>query len=350
LRRWVICVDGTWNTSLRNIRAPYPSNVERLTHFVAKTSAGVEQIVVYFDGVGTEGTWLEAAYAGATGRGFSTTVKRVYRFLAQNFADGDELFLFGFSRGAFTVRCVLDMIRRVGLLDVSNITKLAECYDAYRREFAPTNEARAGYGRNVKITCVGLWDTVGALAPDAVAPESDVWSRHYYGLTVWVKNAFHALAIHEQRRDFAPMLWFPRGDSSQHVEQTWFVGVHADVGGGYDDHRLADIPLLWMIQNAETCGLVFDRSAVERAIEPSVHGRLHDSMTWWYRARGAVPRRVCDESPLWRTFQSLHPTVHEFADVYPQYCPPNLVAALARARDESTAPGATLSHRGLTSR
>lgn len=333
MRRWVICIDGTWNSSLRTRHGPHATNVEKVARLVAQVSSDSRsQIVQYFDGVGGEGALLERAYAGATGRGFSTTVKKAYRFLVENYIDEDEIFLFGFSRGAFTVRCLMGMIARVGLLRVEHANRLHEAYAIYQHLDEMSSkpmEYRQHFSRAIPIKFVGLWDTVGALGPVVLSPESDLWGRYSYTLPSFVEHAFHALAIHERRRAFAPMVWYQRAQSTW-LEQCWFLGVHSDVGGGYQEHGLSDIALRWMIHNAESCGLEFRANEVDRATRPSIHDTLHDSMNWKYQLFGTYERPICEDSGLGGSLEYLHTSVLEFIEAYPERCPSNLLLAIGR--------------------
>jgi hypothetical protein len=160
---------------------------------------------------------------------------------------------------------------------------------------------------------VGLWDTVGALGIpiDGFRPPllSRLWSFHDTRLSRYVHNAYHAIAIDERRGPFKPTLWVQQDDAvDQKLEQVWFAGVHCDVGGGYRDPELADIPLLWMAVKARACGLALkpDHLIVKTAgVDPEHHragievapdpmGKLHESRTRFYRLLPAYrpsPRR-----------------------------------------------------------
>ena len=194
-----------------------------------------------------------------------------YRFLVENYEPGDELYFFGFSRGAFTARSTAGLVRNSGILRAAHVDRIKDAYALYRargRRSHPRGiEAqifRQMYSHpDPEIHFVGVWDTVGALGhPDrrrAHAVDRKRWSFHDTTLSSHVRFAFQALAIDEQRGPFRPTLWEQQeGATGQTLEQLWFAGVHSDVGGGYSDPGLAEIPLLWMVERARECGLAFD--------------------------------------------------------------------------------------------
>jgi len=162
MKRLVVCCDGTW----QQLTSPYPSNIVKLAQSVKPiASDGVTQVVFYDEGIGTES---QKVLGGATGVGIDRNIEDGYRFLSLNYVPGDEIYLFGFSRGAYTVRSLAGMIYCSGLLDRPHVTKAHEAYELYRnRGIKPrdqvANEYRQTYGERVPITLVGCFDTVGAL-------------------------------------------------------------------------------------------------------------------------------------------------------------------------------------------
>lgn len=308
-KRLVVCCDGTWNFPDQQS----PTNVTKVALAVAPAdSAGTEQRTFYHRGVGSRRR--ERMLGGAFGFGLSRDVCDVYRFLVQNYAPGDELFFFGFSRGAFTARSVVGLVRNAGILRQEHVDRIGEAYALYRSRTSTDNARgraatlfRCSYSYQPRIRFVGVWDTVGALGIPLdglrlISLLNRRWQFHDTELSTSVDAAYQALAIDEKRGPFKPALWKTKEDAvGQHVEQVWFPGVHSDVGGGYPDHRLSDIALLWMVDRARNWGLEFredafmharpseaerDRRDVVRTctwVEPNSLGEFHESRTGMYR-------------------------------------------------------------------
>ena len=289
----MICCDGTWNTpDQRDEGKVSPTNVVKTALSVAERDPGGSAQLVYYDkGVGT--AWRDRLTGGAFGYGLSDNIRQAYGYLVDHYEPGDDIFLFGFSRGAYTARSTAGFIRNCGLLRREHASRIDEAYALYRRrddDSHPTGaEAqifRRMYAQEIRITFIGVWDTVGALGiPWSILR---VFNRrlefHDVKLSSYVKNAFQALAIDERRRIFVPAIWEKQPHASDQVlEQVWFAGVHSNVGGGYADTGLSDIAFLWMKTKAEGCGLVFREDYVKANIHPDVSGVLRDSRTGMYR-------------------------------------------------------------------
>ena len=277
-KRLVVCCDGTWNSAdqLKGGRA-CPTNVIRTALSIApEDPAGVAQRVYYHPGVGTS-RW-DHLVGGAFGVGLSANVQDAYRFLVDNYEDGDDLYFFGFSRGAFTARSVAGLVRKCGVLRRENASRIDEAYALYRswatqpRGMAST-AFRSAFSTEPDIRFIGVWDTVGALGIPPFGPKilhsllkqvDKRWSFHDTQLSTKVKAAFQALAIDEQRAAFKPTLWQqqPDADPAQILEQVWFAGVHSNVGGGLPDTSLSDLALLWMVEKAQLHGLAFRPDAL----------------------------------------------------------------------------------------
>ena len=305
----VFC-DGTWNQA-----SVARTNVVKL--FQATQHYDMEnppnpQIAHYLKGVGTRREeWLRG---GAFGYGISDKIKEGYSFIVSNFEQGDKIYLFGFSRGAYTARSIAGLIRNVGILRREQMHLIDDAYEYYRNKtpgWAPDG-AQAIAFRNMyshldkSIEFIGVWDTVGALG----APYGQItgWvvdkifncSFHYDKLSSWVKSAYHALAADEKRWPFRPTRWtLNEGHlrSNQEAEQSgkipnyeekWFPGVHSDVGGGYDETGLSDIALEWMAFRASRHGLNIDLQILNNSeagpdFKPDISAQPHDSQTWYYR-------------------------------------------------------------------
>ncbi|HLF16584.1 MAG TPA: DUF2235 domain-containing protein [Candidatus Thermoplasmatota archaeon] len=260
-RRLVLFLDGTWKSADGEGRS---TNVVKLMRAVApKGKDGADQIVYYDSGIGSDGGWWERMLAGATGRGLDKNVKDAYLFLGNNWRPGDEVFLFGFSRGAFTARSLAGFIECCGLLDRHQLRHLRQAWDAYRkRRCKDENEDVARLqGQTVPVTCLGVWDTVGALGIPIRWFSPARWHKKrkyaFYNTDLGdgVKCALHAIAVDEKRGAFAPTLWQRHEDrplKKGHVaEQVWFAGTHSDVGGGNEDAGLSDVTLEWMVERVD---------------------------------------------------------------------------------------------------
>ncbi|MEU1276567.1 DUF2235 domain-containing protein [Streptomyces sp. NPDC005799] len=317
-KRLVVCCDGTWNFADQ----PSKTNVAKVALSVVPGSiAGKDQHVYYHSGVGTHR--FERLSGGAFGVGLSHNVIDAYRFLVETYEPDDELFLFGFSRGAFTARSLAGLVRNCGILRHDHADRVQEAWVLYRdRTEEPKGAAstlfRRSYAYETEIHFIGVWDTVGALGIPALGPmwlEPVVtrfnrrWSFHDTTLSSWVKGAFHALAIDEQRPPFQPTLWHQQPGAPEHgqeLKQVWFAGSHCDVGGGYKETGLSDITLLWMVEQATRYGLAFNTEALSAAgppewkpeegiafrVQPDVLGELNPSRTGLYRLLKPLHRPI----------------------------------------------------------
>lgn len=268
MKRLVICCDGTWNRA----DTKTVTNIEKIARTVQlepSRALGVQQMVLYLPGVGTAGYQTDKLLGGAFGLGLFHHVLNAYRFLSINYQPDDEIYIFGFSRGAYTARSLAGMIGKVGLLKREAMIAglLHEVGLRYRHgPEEPWPDAWAdpeAFRREhchpvVPIRFLGVFDTVGALGvPGALSRHHQF---HDVRLGKAVEVARHALAIDEPRMKFEPCLW-EVGDNPgapDRVKQVWFEGAHSDVGGGYEEAGLADTALLWMATEAQARGLVFD--------------------------------------------------------------------------------------------
>jgi uncharacterized protein (DUF2235 family) len=276
VRRLVVCCDGTWNRPDQvNGGVVSPTNVTKLALGIAQQDrAGTPQILYYHRGVGADR--LERVRGGAFGLGLSRHVRDCYRFLVENYEPGDELYVFGFSRGAFTARSTVGLVRNAGILRAEHVARVDDAYRLYRHrdDLRHPNGIESRIFRRmyshdkVPVHFVGVWDTVGALGiPGWRGPLANrLWGFHDTTLGGHVRFAYQALAIDEERGLFEPTLWEQQPDAiGQTLRQVWFAGVHSDVGGGYPDPSLAEIPLVWMTQRARHCGLAFKPEYLQTA-------------------------------------------------------------------------------------
>ena len=260
-------IDGTWN----NAALTQQTNVHKLylaAHAVSEPSIldddgipvappNARQVVHYLNGVGTGG-YLDTCVGGATGFGTSEKIKEAYLFIAMNYQRGDNVYLFGFSRGAFAARSLAAFVAVVGwtLKDKPSWNKVDAAYVMYvqaggraRIDQALMDDLEISRGqlvesRPIPIRLIGVWDTVKM----TVHPDSPKLPNH-------ITNARHALALHDLRPEFEPTLWEDWDQNKQSLEQVWFPGAHSNVGGGYANTDLSDAALLWMACESNNLGL-----------------------------------------------------------------------------------------------
>jgi uncharacterized protein (DUF2235 family) len=294
----VLFSDGTGNSASN----PFKTNVWRLYEAIdlkPSTTANEPQQIVYYDnGVGTENFKPLAALGGALGIGVWKNVRDIYTFVCRNYVAGDQIYGFGFSRGAFTIRLLMGLIGKCGILKADSEAKLVECvqmaYEAYRRDFL----IRASKQRHMiyhhimrspkyreidagtrvidlrmigckqeftDIRFVGVWDTVDAYGMPVdelkIAIDDWVWPMSFADRdpSDQLLKIRHALSLDDARPTFRPVLWNEAIKSTRHkvpdperIKQVWFAGVHANVGGGYPDDGLAVAALNWMMDEAGT--------------------------------------------------------------------------------------------------
>jgi uncharacterized protein (DUF2235 family) len=327
MKHIVLSCDGTWN----RIDTRLPSNALRIARAVLPEAPdGTTQVVCHVDGVGSgRGTgWLarvtDAMLGGALGFGLMDNVLEAYRFLVFNYAPGDRVFLFGYSRGAFTSRSLVGLIRNCGLLQRNALSLLPKALDFYRARNEDTHpnspQARAfreryaigGADHFPDLAYLGVWDTVGSLG----IPAHLLWARwlnrafafHDTNLTGKVAAARHAVAIDERKRTFQPALWRNLAElnalaGAPRYQQIWFPGDHGCVGGSAS-LQLANEALLWVAAGAMEAGLVLspdrivswtdDRDA--SAPIPIRSGTLRDLVSFGHCDRSG-PEGLPDLSP-----------------------------------------------------
>lgn len=280
-----LCCNGTWNDPEDR------THVYRIYSAACRLRDAGLDLKVYFDkGVGTR--LGQVLLGGSVGQGLSKNVREAYRWLLPRYRDGAKISLFGFSRGAFTVRRLTGLIHLAGLLPARCEAHVLTAWHAYKAKSSRRQFDRLGT-RRPRIYFVGVFDTVGALGIPI-----DVFQRLVAGLRPGVDERFHntqlcnvniarhALAIDERRGPFQPTLWTREEcrSSSNNVKQVWFPGVHADIGGGYEDKRLAEVPLVWMLEEAAGAGLDLFPGFEADPLFPHCGGAAHESLRGGYRA------------------------------------------------------------------
>lgn len=308
MKRVIVCCDGTWNEpDQRAGGAACPTNVVKFAALLPPEHDGVAQRVLYHRGIGADRLRFRRWIEGGTGLGISQTLKECYRWLIRNYQPGDELYFFGFSRGAYTARSLAGFVRNSGILRPENEDRLEQALKLYRsRDHRSEPKAAASrlfrqsysWSQLTPIRCIGVWDTVGALGvPNTII--QGVLKRvfrinrefHDTDLSSTVAFAFHAVAIDERRQPFLPTLWTQTSagrTAGQHVEQVWFAGCHSDVGGGVSSPELSDLALEWMIDRAKLAGLgILDAGQIGPPdfppFAPAPLGPVHESLTTFYR-------------------------------------------------------------------
>lgn len=327
-RNIVMCSDGTGNKG----GSGSDTNVFKIYEAVKINDipdTERQQIVFYDNGVGTSKFSLKKALGGGLGLGFRQNVRDLYEFLGRNYVAGDHVYLFGFSRGAATVRAFAGMLQYCGLvvkragdpLNDLNEKDFQSQINAARDHYVnrgPMKATTFPYGTRVTVEFVGIWDTVAALGVPQLGKIDDLLNlvrRHKffdYEPATCVKNVFHAMAVDDERRTFWPLVWNEKDfNGGGVIEQVWFAGMHANVGGGYPRDELANVTLAWMMQKLEdncrslqetdrTAGLALLPHAREAAYaNANPHGKLYDSrggLSKFYRYQPRPIDVLCSEA------------------------------------------------------
>lgn len=287
-RNIVVCCDGT-NSQFGGLN----TNVVHLYNALADDDA--TQRSFYEPGVGTFGANVFGVNVGETlgktlgaafGYGIQQNLVRAYRFLIEAYAPGDRVFIFGFSRGAFTARSLASLVDRIGVLPAAHRDRATDTVKAYLDAKPPHAPRITQSAARCAPAFVGVWETVGALGLLI-----RLRRFHDHKLSPGVARAAQALAIDEQRRSFEPTLWNEAAlGVDQEVRQVWFAGVHSDVGGGYAERGLADTTLRWMLEQAEGAGVKLKPGAFDR-VRGDPTGTLHRSYHGPWRLLGRYVRR-----------------------------------------------------------
>ena len=317
MKRLITCSDGTWDKpETTNTGDMVDSNVCMMYNAIAKKdTAGINQLKVYDTGVGTGYSFSDKFEGGIIGLGIDKKIKDIYTFLMLNYEKGDEIYLFGFSRGAYTARSLAGFIRNCGILKHQNIHLVDKAYELYRdrNEYTkPDSDLMVSFKTDfcveviTPITFIGVWDTVCSLGlpvPFLKNYNTERYKFHDATLSSTVDNAFHALAVDERRKFFIPTLWEEspnidkRPGKPQVMEQRWFPGVHCNVGGGYKARGLSDQTLKWLMDKAAGVGLCFDKQKVtEMQITPDGDGPMANSWIWPYKFWHRIWRPVSLEA------------------------------------------------------
>jgi uncharacterized protein (DUF2235 family) len=330
----VVACDGTWNVPESSTHI---HKICQAATRLSETDPGIK--VKYLKGVGTEAG--SRFTGGALGKGLSDNVRAGYRWLAENYVAGAEIYIFGFSRGAYTARSLAGFLNFANLLDIPDLTHLKEAYEAYRfrdhHERAASFKAGNAFARSrkgVKVRFLGVFDTVGALGVPSnlvqeITQELPHLNVNFHDVTICgnVEYACHALAIDEQRGPYRPT-WWAKPDPGSNITlpkricQAWFPGVHSDIGGGYPrDDGFANLSLDWMVHEAKDAGLDL-RPGFKLAdldITPNPFGTMHDSMSiksWIMHLHPAIDRLI---RPIGEAQRRACKDIAPYVDVIEEY-------------------------------
>jgi uncharacterized protein (DUF2235 family) len=355
----IVCSDGTGNTAIKG----RGTNVFKLFEAVdlnghRSDATLVPQVALYDDGVGTENFKPLKIIAGAAGFGLGRNVRQLYKELARIYDPGDHIFMFGFSRGAFTVRSLTGMIATCGLIDASKaptaraLDRLVnQAYAAYRACYRTTlgrvlrgpsskevgENFRRDHAREPKtlIRFLGVWDTVDAVGLPFHL--SDIINSTLYRfkfpdhyLSDIVVQACHALSVDDERHSFHPLVW-NEGRGGERIEQVWFSGVHSNVGGGYPKQGMSLVALDWMMAKAEAAGLRLNRVDRESFRDhSSVDDKLYDpraGLGTFYRWKPRDIEEICRRNSIGEV--RIHTSVLErIAHSTEDYAPANLAPSI----------------------
>jgi uncharacterized protein (DUF2235 family) len=328
MKRIVILIDGTWNEEGKgndtNIAKLDPNYKAAGAPLIKPQAAdGTAQMTFYHKGVGADPDFLKHLLGGAIGLGLKQIVQDAYQTLVANFASGDEIYISGFSRGAYAARALAGLIGASGIQRSTDKEGFETVWNHYRVDPAVREGAKpAGSGdrqtidsynkmaaqnaihTDRAIKCVGVFDTVGSYGVPAGIGLAAL-GRYFTLLTLGFHDTsfgshidvgLHAVAVDERRRPFVPTFWTaPKGHKPRgHVEQTWFAGVHCNVGGSYPDAGLSDEALIWMIARiGALTGLEFDPDRVKAVTQAAnVNGEVYDSSKGWVIDEAAPHLRV----------------------------------------------------------
>lgn len=346
----VLCSDGTGQSGGVGCH----TNVWRIFNAVDLQNHDVKQLTYYDDGVGTNKNMLIKGMGLAFGLGLSKNIRELYKYAVMCYQPGDQLYLFGFSRGSHTIRLLAELICNFGLLNpesfdneqeldkaifalqkkfkaairnawIKNIffgkphqseqairKKTEQSFDCetknyqknlekiIKKQTVPTSkkENHTHIFCDIKIRFIGVWDTVSAVGMPIEEMRNSLLFAHHafvdHKLHPNVQRACHALAIDEKRHTFKPELWNQSNDHDRkRIEQVWFSGVHANVGGGYDKDQLSLISLEWMINQASQCGLIFRQSKRKEITQCGDHnGTMYDSRSGFSAFYRYKPRNI----------------------------------------------------------
>lgn len=374
MKRLIFCFDGTWN----KLDAEHPTNVvvtaESISPVDINPDGNITQVIYYDEGVGT--SKFESLMGGLFGVGLLKNLDDAYRFLIFNYNPGDEIYVFGFSRGAYSARSFMGLIRNCGILQRKYASKVTEairhytsrkpddCHNSEKMHMFRNNHCQnvcvsehedewkrrnipgynAGDFPQLRIKYAGVWDTVGSLGvPAKFELLAKIFNRKYRfhdtSLSRFVESARHAVAIDEKRNSFSPTLWSNfkklnqeagKAETDKHApyQQQWFPGSHGAVGGGGERRGLSDEALLWVLDGARQVGLQIDSHSSSRIYDldpdhkdflkncpPPPITQFYDWVVYWFMTKLLSRKdRVPGPDSLFEVSDSAKRRWHEDAD------------------------------------
>ena len=342
----VLCSDGTGNSDIKGRGTNVFKLYEAIDIQGHKCNLDLpQQLAFYDDGVGTSDNPIKKLLGEAFGWGFSSNVQQLYIQLVRAYQSSDDrLFLFGFSRGAYTVRALSGMIQALGILDSSQFLNKAALDTAVERCW----QVFYGHAFNhkalniecledlvfftaIEIDFIGVWDTVGAVGTpfeELTLVLNRLYPSRFVSLQPGrVIRACQALSIDDERMTFRPELWDEAGANPGQIEQVWFAGVHSNVGGGYPKQGMSLVALDWMMEQAEQFGLRFIEAArTYVSTEQDVQGELYNPRTGlgiYYRWQPRDIQALCQARNIHQA--KIHVSVYErIAQSTEDYAPGNI--------------------------
>jgi uncharacterized protein (DUF2235 family) len=263
MRPLIVCCDGTW----QSLTTSYPTNVSKIAQGICPNEGQPIPVIYYHGGIGTEDNPEDRYLGGGFGRGLDAHIQLAYEFLCFNYMPGDEIYLFGFSRGAYTVRSLAGLINRSGLLRREHARRFSAAYGFYREPAAVASHDRIVDAfkeeycvRDLRIKLLACFDTVGSLGIPNLTPFlqageilSAKYKFHDTTLSSIIEHALHACAVDERRKAFCLTPMVKNSDlNGQSLVQRWFIGDHGCAGGGAQEKSpLSNLPLKWMNEQFE---------------------------------------------------------------------------------------------------
>lgn len=363
MKNIILLSDGTGNSNIKD----RGTNVFKLYEAIDFHSATCKQVAFYDDGVGTEEFKLLKIMGGAFGWGLSRNVRKLYKDLVQSYEEGDAIYLFGFSRGAFTVRSLVAFIAKRGILKYENYNSDEELerdiqlhYEIYREGnkaflelpiaklceniYKPSHDLNNVHA-NCAIKFIGVWDTVDAvgLPFDAATNFLNDYIFRFkfsdYNLSKLVIKACQALSIDDERSSFKPRLW----EHEERIEQVWFSGVHANVGGGYPQQGLSMVSLDWMMKKAKAAGIDFIATDLQFARDREyAFDKLYDSRSGLGSYYSYKPRDIAQLCNNYHVPPLIHKSaIQRIADGILNYAPGNFPDSFTVVDDEGIHPNSS---------
>jgi len=309
----VVCCDGTGNEF-----GAHNTNVVSMYNPIIRDP---DQVAYYDPGIGTFsifgrtlGKKVGTTLGQAFGYGLRENIEDAYQYLMDRYEPGDKLYLFGFSRGAFTVRALAGMLHKVGLLQKGSVNLVPYATAVYNTK--DNHDVAEGfketYCHHCPIHFIGVWDTVGSLGA--------FYGKQFFDdrLNAEVTHAYHAMSIDEKRRKFPVSMWDEEHLApGQNVVQVWFAGVHSDVGGSYQESGLSDIALVWMLENAEKHGLRLNERW-QSGFKPDPLGAIHESRKGAWKVWRPAERNIPEGARIHESVVIRAREVEEYEPVLPK--------------------------------